>query len=223
MMRGAQAMLLALTLIGAMPAAQAFIDVSGPAQLAQMGKIYYTLIEQLRTLQAQSTTMRRLLDDARAARQTYDRVVNLRLESVIDMVKGDLAGTTLLDELDGASRDERLRLIELELSRRIRADTGADRARLQRAKGQIKQLQRLQAVQAAAGANLQAANTDLDERRSAQLTAQSTAMIAALASVEQQRRASEALQAHESRAQETSFMRESVQVYGALAEREATR
>ncbi|MHB8256717.1 MAG: hypothetical protein ACYDHY_16815 [Acidiferrobacterales bacterium] len=182
----AASMLLTAALIGASAPARAFLgigDVSfDPQSYGELVSIYEQLQQSSVTLDSQLQTLQRLKAMAERAQQTYPRIRDTHYHALA----GGLASPP--GQAAGGLQAERARIEAL--SSGDPADAAAYRVELQQLAG----LQQLQALQQAAAHNVARSATDLNGRASARVTAESTATLAALAAMAQQRRRALALQ-----------------------------
>lgn len=168
--------------------------------MEQMEKAYTVATKQLdRLVQIQ--------DAIREAERTYDDVVNTDLDAMAKSLKPSKGL--------GADRDKLQRLRdELERSKNgAGANVGYIKYQMER----IDNLLKLSDLQEAGGRNLSKASTNLGDRDSARVTAQSTAALAALATLREQRDTEERM-AHARAAQEdTDLVRNSGKLFGAFS------
>ncbi len=202
----ARSILLSAALLCAAGPAQAFLgigDVSfDPQSYGELVSIYGALQQSAVTLAGQLQTLRTLRAMEQHAQQTYQQIRDRNYHALA----GGLSSPLAADGLQAV----RVRIRALMAS--DPADAGACRIELQQLDG----LRRLQRLQQAAARNVAHASTDLSGRASARVTAESTATLAALAALAQQRQRAAALQHARARIDERGLVTASGDIYGAL-------
>jgi hypothetical protein len=171
------------------------------ALLKQAKEMYQTAKKQLDRL----NEVQRTLEEAR---QSYDTVVNTDLHALAkDLIPGQ--------SLKGARGVEKIGALRAELERLEASGEGnVEYYRYQLSR--LGNLDRLFLLQDASAKNVTKATTNLDERKSTQVIAQSTATLAALAAVEGQRREREEVQAAAAAKRDADLLAESAKIYHAL-------
>ncbi len=201
-------LLLAAALLGAASPARAFLgigDVSfDPQSYGELVSIYNQLQQSAATLDGQLRTLRKLQTMTTRAQQSYRQVRDRKLHALAGGLGVPLAGA------NGGLGAVRLRIE----GRRAAdpADAGVYAIELRQLAG----LQQLQSLQQAAAGNVERSATDLGVRASARVTAESTATLAALAALAQQRRCAAALQRARAQVDARGLVATSGDVYQAL-------
>lgn len=205
------AVALAAALICASAPARAFLgigDVSfDPQSYGELVSIYDELQQSSVTLHSQLQTLRQLKAMTERAQQTYQRIRDKNYHALA----GGLSSPS--GQAAAGLQAERARIEALISS--DPADAGAYRVEL----AQLDGLRQLQALQQAAAHNVAHSATDLGGRASARVTAESTATLAALAAMAQQRRRALALQHAQARIDEHGLVATSAGIYRSLGAR----
>ncbi len=204
-MRNAARMLAGVLLCAAFPA-HAFLGVGDvsfdPQSYGELVSIYGELQQSAATLDDQLHTLKVLRIQMQRAQQSDPRVRNPRLNALASAL-GGVSPSVPLSALK--TRIDALRAADP-------AGAGVYAVELQQLAG-LRQLARLRQ---AADSNVRQSTTDLGVRASARLTAQSTATLAALAVMAQQRARVSALQQARGQADERGVVAASGTIYRAL-------
>lgn len=173
------------------------------ALLKQAKEMYQTAKKQLDRLNEVSRTLEE-------AKQSYDTVVNTDLHALAkDLMPGQ--------SLKGARGVETVGALRAELARLEASGQGnVEYYRYQLSR--LGNLDRLFLLQDASAQNVTKATTNLDERKSTQVIAQSTATLAALAAVEGQRREREEVQAAAAAKRDADLLTDSAKIFHALGQ-----
>jgi len=198
--------LLAVLALCGIPRARAFWgigDVSfDPTNYGELVSIYSELQQAYATLTNQLATLQDIKDLTTRAQQTYDSVRNKDYYALA----GSLAGAATADSLQ-ATRARIESLLDTDP-----VNSASYRIELQQLSG-MAQLQRLQR---AAARNVSQSSLDLNQRDSSQVTAQSTATLAALATAEAQHRSAQAAEQAQARIDAGNLVTGSGAIYRAL-------
>ena len=204
----AAALVLAAALTCASVPAHAFLgigDVSfDPQSYGELVSIYDALQQSSVTLDSQLQAVQQLKAMTERAQQTYQRICDKNYHALA-------GGLSSPSGPAGAGLQAERARIEALISGDP-ADAGVYRVELQQLDG----LRRLQALQQAAAHNVARSATDLGGRASARVTAESTATLAALAAMAQQRRRARSLQHARARVDERGLVATSAGIYRSL-------
>ena len=184
-------------------------DISfDPTVYAEIIKLYEQGKELYKSAMDQLDRLDKMQRTIAEAHQAYDRLVNVDVHKMAEDLKPG-------KYMKYANSENRFRLMRAELSNLrdgIEGDVDFIRGQLSR----IDALETLVGVQGAAAGNMQAAAKDLDDRRSNQITAQSTATLSALAAAEAQRHQQQDMALVQERAQQQAIVLDAVKIYQAL-------
>lgn len=202
----------AIVLAGLAPASAyavlGFGDVSFDPQLsAQMSEMIKTATDTYKVAKGQLDEIIKVQNAIREANATYNDIVNTDLNR---MAKEMFPSTR------GFGTDpDKLRALRAELERAESAG-GANASYAKYQLERVKNLERLAGLQDANSKNVETSTANLDARKSAQVTAQSTATLAALATLQEQRAQQENLAATQASKENQDLMTDSAKLYGAL-------
>lgn len=195
----------------ALPAANARADMTGASDAAIIAKLTYvydvlkeqyaSTVELIRQAKIQSDNLIKVKDFATTAKREYDFARNFDLEREITGVKNDIAGLSLLDNLEGVDDDRKFDLLMREVNRRFESDdseAGANaRRKLSSRLASLKRLNELQTTKAEEAETL--ARGDMSEKENNASVASSCALLAALELSREQRRIEEDMQSIDDR------------------------
>ena len=184
-------------------------DISfDPTVYAEIIKLYEQGKELYKSAMDQLDRLDKMQRTIAEAHQAYDRLVNVDVHKMAEDLKPG-------KYMKYANGENRFRLMRAELSNlRDGIEGNVDFIRGQL--GRIDALETLVGVQDAAAGNMQAAAKDLDDRRSNQITAQSTATLSALAAAEAQRHQQQDMALVQERAQQQAIVLDALKIYQAL-------
>ena len=204
-----------LTLLGGVALttpAQAFwgigdvtFDPTAYGELVAHGK---QLMDTYKTITDQLDRLDRMQHTIQAASEAYDRLSNVDLHA---MAEGLNPGRYF----KYANNDNGIRMMRAALGN-MKASGQNDRAFINGQLSRIEDLESMAGLQAAAANNTEHASTDLDVRRSSQIAAQSTSVMAALASTEAQRRQQADMALSQERQQQSDLISESAKLYSTM-------
>ena len=184
-------------------------DISfDPTVYAEIIKLYEQGKELYKSAMDQLDRLDKMQRTIAEAHQAYDRLVNVDVHKMAEDLKPG-------KYMKYANSENRFRLMRAELSN-LRDGIEGDVGFIQGQLGRIDALETLVGVQNAAAGNMQAAAKDLDDRRSNQITAQSTATLSALAAAEAQRHQQQDMALVQERAQQQAIVLDAVKIYQAL-------
>ena len=184
-------------------------DISfDPTVYAEIIKLYEQGKELYKSAMDQLDRLDKMQRTIAEAHQAYDRLVNVDVHKMAE----DLKPGKYMKYTNG---ENRFRLMRAELSN-LRDGIEGDVGFIQGQLGRIDALETLVGVQNAAAGNMQAAAKDLDDRRSNQITAQSTATLSALAAAEAQRHQQQDMALVQERAQQQAIVLDALKIYQAL-------
>lgn len=179
-----------------------------PQAVAQLMQIYEEMKRYYKTAQDQLEQMDKIQRTLNEAHQSYNALVN----TDIDEIAKDLAPGRYLK---GARNKDKIGALRQELQALQSKSAGyKDYYAYQAAR--LSNLERLNMLEEASAKNLGKSSTNLDPRASGQITAQSTATLAALAAAEEQRRQQEELARAAARKQERDVVGDSARLYRAM-------
>ena len=184
-------------------------DISfDPTVYAEIIKLYEQGKELYKSAMDQLDRLDKMQRTIAEAHQAYDRLVNVDVHKMAEDLKPG-------KYMKYANGENRFRLMRAELSN-LRDGIEGDVGFIQGQLGRIDALETLVGVQNAAAGNMQAAAKDLDDRRSNQITAQSTATLSALAAAEAQRHQQQDMALVQERAQQQAIVLDALKIYQAL-------
>lgn len=182
-------------------------DVSyDPTVHAELVSMYNQAVEAYKVADQTLQRMQKMQETVEEASRAYDKLVNLDLNKVAEGLKPGQYMKT-------ANNSNRIRAMRAELARLKNNSEGTARfvdGQLSR----IDDLEKMVGLQDAAVANAAKASTDVDVRRSGQITAQSTATLSALAAAEEQRRQTSDLAMAAEAQRQRELLNESAKIYG---------
>ncbi len=171
------------------------------AMFSEMKDYYNTAIQQLDRLDSVQNTLTN-------AYASYNRIKNLDLHTIAEGLSPGIYLRTDPDKI-AALRDELMREA---------GNSDADKGYVESQIQNIADLQSLAGLEAAGNANVQAASSDLSEKDAAQVTAQSTATLAALSAAEAQRRKQHDMAAAQATRQQQGGLDAAANLYGAMGD-----
>ena len=184
-------------------------DISfDPTVYAEIIKLYEQGKELYKSAMDQLDRLDKMQRTIAEAHQAYDRLVNVDVHKMAEDLKPG-------KYMKYANGENRFRLMRAELSN-LRDGIEGDVDFIQGQLSRIDALETLVGVQNAAAGNMQAAAKDLDDRRSNQITAQSTATLSALAAAEAQRHQQQDMALVQERAQQQAIVLDALKIYQAL-------
>ncbi len=205
---GAFVLIILLLLVAVPPrpatAIMTFDPTANKTLMAIWGKLtvmYTTIKGHLDT----AVEMEEIMSDANA---TYQTISNLDISEIAeDFKSGDI--------LNGAGPFGKLGMLQLEIEDKVSAgEDHVDYAVAQ--KNRIQNLRRLAKLKTASFKNMGKASRDLKERDSSQITAQSTATLAALATIEEDRKGKKAIAEARAKNEERKTIRQLGKIYTAM-------
>ncbi len=184
-------MLLIITVLTFPPSLSA--DMFGAADMQIVMKLqamYKTMIETLNEAQTQNEQLATVKTTLSDMVDTRDYVENFDADRIARRISNDLDNVTQMDDLSGMTESQRIRAIQRMLDRRI-ADSNISEEEKQRLLNEKELLDDIQArneilelIEDNASNNLQRSSTDLSERDSSRISAES---LSALSQIEAQR------------------------------------
>jgi len=207
------------------------LAISGTAQamalgdikiIAELTKLYETMNQQLQTLKSQNENIQTLKTLYKDSVETYDTVVNFRLEDIERRIERDFDNLTGLDNMDGLSLRQRLRVIDRELDRRVDNAPPASRASVAATVKQQRDLlsryETMIALQEAIEANLATSRQDIDERTAGQIQAQNASILSLLKVLEAKAQINKDLAQVQDQGRLKQMQSERNGVYGAIGQ-----
>ena len=181
-------------------------DPTNYAELVAHGKqimeLYNSAVQQLDRL----NKMQETIAQASAA---YDRLTNIHLHQLADNLNPG-------QYMKNASGLDTIRATRAALYN-LKASTTGDVSFVTGQLSRLDDLESLVGLQSVAANNAKDASTDLDVRKSSQIVAQSTSVMAALATAEEQRRQQDAIAQTQEHQQQHDMLGASAEMYHALA------
>ncbi|MFQ5598873.1 MAG: hypothetical protein ACE5GK_12610 [Nitrospiria bacterium] len=193
------------------PPANAIVTFDPTANKTLMA-IWTKLTVMYTTIKAHLDTAVEMEEMMSDAHSTYQTISNLDISEIAaDFQSGEI--------LNGAGPFGKLGMLQLEIEDKVSAgEDHLDYAVAQ--KNRIQNLRRLAKLKAASFKNMGKASRDLKERDSGQITAQSTATLAALATLEENRKEKTAIAAAEAKNEEKKTIRRMGEIYTAMGKRQ---
>lgn len=197
-----------LSLMAVQPKPAKAIMTFDPTANKTLMAIWSKLTVMYTTLKGHLDTAVEIEEIMAEAHKSYQTISNLDLSQIAeDFKSGGL--------ISSAGRFEKLGAIQLEIENKIsRGKDHIDYAVAQ--KNRIQNLIRLARLKAASFENMSKASLDLKERDSAQITAQSTATLAALATIEASQKGKRALASAKAKNEEKKTMNRMAKIYTAM-------
>lgn len=181
-------------------------DPTNYAELVATGEKIYAMYN---TLQTQLDRLSKIQDTIQKASEAYDRLTNLNLHSMADgLTPGKYMNNSHGINGIGAARSELYSL---------KSNASSDYNYIKGQVSRLDDLERMMGLQQVAANNAKTSSTDLTERQASQVTAQSTSVIAALATAEEQRRQQQDMGAASESQRQTQMTDQSATLYKQLA------
>jgi hypothetical protein len=161
------------------------------------------------TMMKQFDRMDKIQQTISRAAEAYDRLTNLDLHAMADSLKPG-------QYMKNARGLEGIQAARAEMNRM----KGSVQGGVYFVNDQLSRLNDLESMvglQSVAANNAKQSSTDLDQRRSGQIVAQSTSVLAALASAEEQRRQQQAIADSMEKQRQDDLSHKSVELYESLA------
>ncbi|MCP5007560.1 MAG: hypothetical protein GY941_27040 [Planctomycetes bacterium] len=164
--------------------------ISESGMLMKLQAMYKTMIETLNEAKTQNQQLSSVKTTLNGMIDTNNEVENFDADRIARRISNDLENVTQMDDLSGMSESQRIRAIQRMLDRRIAdPDTSAEeRQRLLNEQQLLDDIQArneiLELIESNSANNLQRSSTDLSERDSSRISAES---LAALSQIEAQR------------------------------------
>lgn len=177
-----------------------------PTTYGEVAALYKQTVELYKTAQGQLDAIREVEKTIKEAQVAYDSVVNSDINKLVD----DLKPRKLSDS------DDKISALREELSR---IDTSAARGAnyYQYQMQKLSNLERLSVLQEVGNTNMQrASGTKINTATTAQVTAQSTSTLAALAAAEEQRKQRQEFSESAAREKERAAFNDSKRIYSAI-------
>jgi len=175
---------------------------------AKVTAMFKVVKDQYLVVKAQLDAAVEIEDVLANAHATYQTIANLDISEIAeDFKSGDI--------MNGVGPFGRLGMLQLEIEDKISSgEDHIDYAIAQ--KNRIQNLRRLGRLKVASFRNMGKASRDLKARDSGQITAQSTATLAALATMEENRKGKRAISEAKARNQQKKSMRRMAKIYTAM-------
>lgn len=194
------------------PRAEAILgigDVSfDPTAYSELVSIYEQTKQLFDTAREQLNNLARIQDTITQANQAYESLVNLDIKKIASDLRPQ--GTN--------GSENRFKALSGELSR-VQSKAGGDLSYVQYQAQRLKNLESLDLLQSASTSNTERASTRTNAATSAQITAQSTSALTALAASEEQRRVQEEIALAQGRQHEVQNLHDSRDLYEAIGMR----
>jgi uncharacterized protein YihD (DUF1040 family) len=174
-----KALVLIATFAGCTSPAQAFLGfgdvVFDATSYGELASIYDQGTQMLQSYDKQLSTMHQLQEDIKKANQVFDHVANTHLKQYTQMLPGESGTASQYKALmDDILREQKM--------------AGTDSTFINAQNARLKNMQALDLLKQASTQNTERASGKTNQQTSTQITAQSTAALAALAASEEQRR-----------------------------------
>lgn len=159
-------------------------------------KEYYdSNVQVLAQAKIQSDNLKKLSAWSKELQREYEFVKNFSLEREIENIKDDLDALSNLDNLDGRSPEDQLRMIRNDIDRRFKTSSSKEeRERHKHLKSHVETIERLNKIQQAKAEEAKKhATEEQNEKTSMASIASSCALISSLQLSQEQRRAEEVL------------------------------
>jgi len=181
-------------------------DPTNYAELVAHGKqimdLYNSAMQQLDRLS-------KIQDTISKAYSAYDRLTNIDLHSMADGLKpGQYMKNSRGTQVINDARSE---------LGRLKGNAQGDVYYVKDQLSRLDDLEKMIGLQSVAADNAKQASTDLDQRKSSQITAQSTSVLAALASAEEQRRQEQVVAQSAEQQQQKGLTGKSADLYKSLS------
>ena len=203
---------IAMTL-AAMPTANAFWGIGDvtfdPSSYAALGENLAQLKNMYDTMMKQFDRLDKMQQTIAKASEAYDRLTNLDLHQMAD-------GLTPGRYMKNARGLEGIQAARSEITR-IKGDAQGNVYMIKDQLSRLDDLEQMVGLQAVAANNAKKSSTDLDQRQTSQITAQSTSVLAALATAEEQRRQAADVAASVEHARQTDLTHKSVELYQSMS------
>lgn len=148
-------------------------------------------VELLAQAKAQSETLQTISTMTKEIEEEYDFVKNFSLENELNTIVADLQGLSNLDNLEGHSTEEQLKLIRNDIDRRFKSSTTtAERTHYRELKSRLEEVERLSEIQAAKSDEAKKCQSEeMNEKSALASIASSCALMSSLQLAQEQRRA----------------------------------
>ncbi len=170
-----------------------YADMTGAGDMkiiAELQAMYAQMVETLQEAKAQSESLTNVKSTLNSVVETTDEIRNFSIDSIINRVTRDIDDLTEFDNMDGMSNEQKIRVLQRELKRRV-ADPKTTDAEADKYKKQLdtlsdieKRNELLNLINENAVSNLKETGKDLSQRDSSRITAES---LATLTQIEVQR------------------------------------
>ena len=211
-----QLVVLVFLLVFALPAKAVFFadQVLEQSQLMQM---YATMLEQLQSMKAQQEALSQLKKLYKEANETYKFVKYFDANRIVKEAQTQMEMVTGLDDMAGKTLEQKLDIIDREMDRRIAdAKTETEQERLLKRKGELTREMLLIEMESIALRNNEMATNDIGVKESSQITAQSSAQMAALAAAEAKNAEKQKARSQSDRESRDRFFDSSGDIYQSL-------
>lgn len=160
-----------------------------------MKETYENSMQVLNEAKAQSDNLRKISQLTKELEAEYHFVKNFSIERELQNIVDDLGGLSNLDNLDGRSTVDQLRLIRSDIDRRFKnSSSQQEREKYARLKSRVKEIERLNQIQKTKADEAKIhATEEQNEKTSLASIASSCALISSLQLAQEQRRAEEDL------------------------------
>jgi len=188
--------------------------------IAELTQMYNTLNEQLQTLKTQNENIKAMKTMYQDSVETYDTVVNFRLENIERRVRRDFDSLTGLDNMEGLTLRQRLDVIKREFDRRVSDASPKARpdieATVNRQRELLARYETMIELQEAIEVNLATSRNDIDERAAAQIQAQNASILSLLKLLEAKEQVREDLARSEDTGRLKNMQTQREGIYGAI-------
>jgi hypothetical protein len=162
------------------------------AMYAQLQQRYKVAIDQLDSAKKASDAMKKVQNLSQDLVSEYQFITTFSLENEIARIKNDIEGLTMLDNMQGMSMLDKIKVINSEIDRRfsyLPKDKQPSEEEKNKIKGQYADVAALQSLEAAKRTEaLNASAGRLNDKNLASSAASSNALVSALLLAEEQRR-----------------------------------
>lgn len=207
-----KSVVLLLAVLTTSPSAHAFGGVGDvtfdPAVHSQLVSMFELMKKSLDSINSQLDTMRAIKDTALEAQKTYETIKNADLD---DVARALLPAAYMAANSAGVDLSATERRLD-----ELKSRDPKNAALYDAQKRQLVNLKTVQSLQDTSAKNVTKAAIDLNERESSQVTAQSTATLAALAAAEEQRKTQEEAARAGTVADEKRFVSGTTNIYRAM-------